>query len=62
MQVELDKVSLLLDAAAKSFGKHVDEDGCSRLSEAAAILEHIISKQTQPAVIAERPRTRSAVA
>jgi hypothetical protein len=58
MQAELEKVSSLLDAAAKSFRANVEEDGCTRLSEAAAILETMLAQSSE----IERPRTRSAAA
>lgn len=62
MQAELEKVSSLLDAAAKSFRANVEEDGCTRLSEAAAILETILATESAPATQPERPRSRVAVA
>jgi hypothetical protein len=61
MQAELEKVSSLLDAATKSFRANVEEEGCTKLSEAAAILEAMIAKEAEPA-LAEYPRSRSAAA
>ena len=46
MQAELDKVSSLLQQAATSFESHVEDDGCTRLREAAAILEQVIQTST----------------
>jgi hypothetical protein len=60
MQAELEKVSSLLDAATKSFRSNVSEDGCTQLSEAAAILEQIIAASDASAT--DRMRSRSAVA
>jgi hypothetical protein len=61
MQAELEKVSSLLDAAAKSFHAKVDEDGCTRLSEAAAILEKVLTKASEESE-AVRPRRLSVAA
>jgi hypothetical protein len=60
MQAELEKVSSLLDEATKSFRANVEQDGCTQLSEAAAILEQVIA-QAAPGS-AELPRHRSAAA
>lgn len=61
MQAELEKVSSLLDAATKSFRGNVNnEDGCSQLSEAAAILEKILV--TSEVSAGEPPRSWSAAA
>ena len=60
MQAELEKVSSLLDAAANSFRVKVDEDGCSRLSEAASILERMLAQSSEAE--AERPRILKAAA
>jgi len=61
MQAELEKVSSLLDAATTSFRVRVDEDGCTRLSEAAAILDEILASSATER-IPDRPRIRSAAA
>jgi hypothetical protein len=61
MQAELEKVSSLLDAATKSFHANVDEDGCTRLSEAAEILEQVLATEAQSGVV-EAPRTLTAAA
>jgi hypothetical protein len=61
MQAELEKVSSLLDAATRSFHANANnEDGCSQLSQAAAILEQILA--TSAASASESSRSWSAAA
>jgi hypothetical protein len=61
MQAELEKVSTLLDAATRSFsGNANNEDGCTQLSQAAAILEQVLA--TSEASETEPPLSWSAAA
>lgn len=61
MQAELEKVSSLLDAATKSFRANVEDEGCTKLSEAAAILENVIAQEAE-LELSESPLRRSAAA
>jgi hypothetical protein len=60
VQVELEKVSSLLQQAAKSFESRVEDEGCTRLTEAATILEEVISQQASAESV--RPRVKSVAA
>jgi hypothetical protein len=60
MQAELDKVSSLLQQAAKSFESQVEDEACTRLTEASAILEEVITQQACSE--SARPRVKSVAA